>query len=77
MQIQKNGREEFKEFNFKAASEHWFEKLLKLLFRYLFFVGSKFCFLSGHLYKKLQADISDFDIANEWKNFPLKCLLNK
>ena len=53
MQIEKNGRLEFKELNFKGASEHWFEKPLKSLFRYMFFVDNKFCFLSGRLYKKL------------------------
>ena len=29
MQKEKNGKEEFKEFNIKAVSERWFEKLLK------------------------------------------------
>ena len=31
MQKEKNGKEEFKEFNIKAVSERWFEKLLKLV----------------------------------------------
>ena len=31
MQKEKNDKEEFKEFNIKAVSERWFEKLLKLV----------------------------------------------
>ena len=31
MQKEKNGKEDFKEFNIKAVSERWFEKLLKLV----------------------------------------------
>ena len=31
MKKEKNGREKFKELNIEAASEHWFEKLLKLV----------------------------------------------
>ena len=31
MQKEKNGKEEFKDFNIKAVSERWFEKLLKLV----------------------------------------------
>ena len=31
MQKEKNGREEFKELSNEAVSEHWFEKLFKLV----------------------------------------------
>ena len=30
MKKEKNGREDFEEFNFEVESERWFEKLLRL-----------------------------------------------